>query len=88
MASLPRRTERKTDRPDGIIQADGLRTFRQEERTPSCATRSDGAALWPLEATFDYVARLRGFTRGRGTAAIEPDGYEVAPQSVVARLVR
>jgi elongation factor G len=42
----------------------------------------------PLEATFDYVARLRGFTHGRGTAAIEPEGYEVAPQSVVVRLVR
>jgi elongation factor G len=45
-------------------------------------------ALAPLEATFDYVARLRGLTRGRGTAAIEPNGYAVAPESVVARLVR
>jgi elongation factor G len=42
----------------------------------------------PLEATFDYVARLRGFTRGRGTAAIEADGYEIAPESVVSRLTR
>jgi elongation factor G len=42
----------------------------------------------PLEATFDYVARLRGLTRGRGTAAIEPDGYELAPRSVVARFVQ
>ena len=42
----------------------------------------------PLGATFDYVARLRGLTHGRGTAAIEPDAYEVAPQSVVALVTR
>jgi elongation factor G len=42
----------------------------------------------PLGATFDYVAQLRGLTHGRGTAAIKPDGYEVAPESVVASMLR
>jgi elongation factor G len=42
----------------------------------------------PLGATFDYVARLRGLTRGRGNAVIEPDGYEVAPDGVVATVTR
>jgi elongation factor G len=42
----------------------------------------------PLGSTFDYVARLRGFTHGRGTAAIKPDGYEVAPQSIIASVLR
>jgi elongation factor G len=38
----------------------------------------------PLGATFDYVPRLRGLTHGRGSAAIRPDGYEIAPPGVVA----
>jgi elongation factor G len=41
----------------------------------------------PLGATFDYVATLRGFTHGRGTAIVRPDAYEVAPASVVALVV-
>jgi len=44
-------------------------------------------ARLPLEETFDYVARLRGMTRGRGTATVRPDGYEVAPESLAARIV-
>jgi elongation factor G len=42
----------------------------------------------PLGATFDYVARLRGMTRGRGTARMTPDGYDVAPESVVRAILR
>jgi len=42
----------------------------------------------PLSSTFDYVAALRGFTHGRGSAAMTPDGYEVAPASVVAEAMR
>lgn len=42
----------------------------------------------PLGATFDYVARLRGLTHGRGTAVIEPDAYEVAPPAVVAMVTQ
>jgi elongation factor G len=42
----------------------------------------------PLGATFDYVARLRGLTHGRGTAVIEPDAYEVAPANVVAHVTQ
>jgi elongation factor G len=41
----------------------------------------------PLGATFDYVAKLRGMTHGRGTALIKPDAYEVLPASVVALVV-
>ena len=37
----------------------------------------------PLGATFDYVPRLRGLTHGRGSAAIRPDGYEIAPTGIV-----
>lgn len=37
----------------------------------------------PLAETFDYVGDLRGFTRGRGSAIVRPDGYERAPESVV-----
>ncbi len=42
----------------------------------------------PLASTFDYVAALRGFTRGRGTASMTPDGYEIAPAAVVAEAMR
>ena len=42
----------------------------------------------PLGATFDYVARLRGLTHGRGSAVIEPDRYEVAPAAVVAMVTQ
>ncbi|HSQ68235.1 MAG TPA: elongation factor G, partial [Polyangiaceae bacterium] len=42
----------------------------------------------PLESTFDYVAVLRGFTHGRGAATITPDGYEVAPETVVVKVTR
>jgi elongation factor G len=42
----------------------------------------------PLAATFDYVARLRGLSHGRGTATIAPDAYEVAPASLLAALTR
>jgi elongation factor G len=44
-------------------------------------------ARGPLGATFDYAAKLRGLTHGRGTAVIEPDAYEVAPASIVALVV-
>ncbi|MBL8611993.1 MAG: elongation factor G [Myxococcales bacterium] len=40
----------------------------------------------PLGATFDYVAVLRGLTHGRGTAAIRPAAYEIAPPAVAARV--
>ncbi|WP_394844028.1 elongation factor G [Pendulispora brunnea] len=39
------------------------------------------SARLPLAETFDYVTRLRGFTQGRGTASMRPDGYEVAPST-------
>jgi len=41
----------------------------------------------PLSSTFDYVAVLRGFTHGRGTAMVTPDGYEIAPDAVVAEVM-
>ncbi|WP_394825506.1 hypothetical protein [Pendulispora albinea] len=41
----------------------------------------------PLGMTFDYVSRLRGLTHGRGTATMVPDGYEIAPRSVVEQLL-
>jgi elongation factor G len=37
----------------------------------------------PLAETFDYVARLRGLTRGRGSAVVRPDEYRPAPESIV-----
>jgi elongation factor G len=53
-------------------------------------TRGNGLVLearLPLGSTFDYVARLRGLTHGRGTAVIRPDGYEIAPAALAARVV-
>jgi elongation factor G len=41
------------------------------------------SARAPLAETFDYVTRLRGFTRGRGDAVVRPDEYRPAPESVV-----
>jgi elongation factor G len=45
------------------------------------------SARAPLASTFDYVSRLRGLTRGRGTAVIRPDRYEVAPESLAASVI-
>jgi elongation factor G len=42
----------------------------------------------PVGATFDYVARLRGLTHGRGSASMKPDGYAVAPEKVVKEAVK
>jgi len=42
----------------------------------------------PLASTFDYVASLRGFTHGRGSSTMMPDGYEVAPASSIADATR
>lgn len=41
----------------------------------------------PLAQTFDYVPRLRAITHGRGEARVTPDGYEVAPDALVAGLL-
>ena len=46
------------------------------------------AARVPIASTFDYVAALRGFTHGRGSAIVRPDGYEVAPDAVIADATR
>jgi elongation factor G len=46
------------------------------------------SARAPLAETFDYVAHLRGFTRGRGSAVIRPDEYRPAPESVVRTVLR
>jgi elongation factor G len=41
----------------------------------------------PLAETFDYVASLRGFTRGRGSAVVRPGEYRPAPERVVRSVV-
>ena len=46
------------------------------------------SARAPLASSFDYVASLRGFTHGRGSAAMTPDGYEVAPAASIADATR
>jgi elongation factor G len=45
------------------------------------------SARAPLAETFDYVTRLRGITRGRGSAVVRPEEYREAPESVVCDVI-
>jgi elongation factor G len=44
-------------------------------------------AIVPLAEMFGYVGDLRGLTQGRGVYAMEPAGYEQAPQHVKQQLL-
>ena len=44
-------------------------------------------ASLPISATFDFVPRLRAISHGRGSAAVQPSGYEVAPSDVATALL-
>jgi elongation factor G len=40
----------------------------------------------PVATTFDFVPRLRALSHGRGTASVQPEGYDVAPGEIVRGL--